>query len=106
MHLIVPIPKGALIMKLDETWFPTPEAMLDIFVAWFNESVADYDVPPLDKDEAYVVWFCYTVGNAKALVSTSRHDHMYYEVTYHQNKEELYIDQYLKVSHAVIPRVG
>ena len=89
---------------LDKDWFPTPEGMLDVFVDWFNDRIADYDVAPLEKEDAYVVWFCYTVGNAKALVSTTRPDHMYYEITYNLNKDEVYVDQYTKVSHWTIQK--
>lgn len=83
------------VMKLT----PTPDGMLDAFLTYYNSKVADYDVPKMKKEDAYVVWFCYIVGNAKALISTTRHDHMYYELTYHENKGQLYIDSYLKVSH-------
>lgn len=33
-------------------------------------------------DEVYVVWFSKTLGNWKALVSTTLPDGMYYEITY------------------------
>lgn len=88
--------------QTNDSFVPTPESMLDIFVSWYNINVADFDIPEISKDEAYVVWFCYTVGNAKALISTTRLDHMYYEITYHLNKHTVYIDQYLKVRHRAI----
>lgn len=97
-------------MKLNKDWFPSPESMIDVFVDWYNENVSDSDVPKIDKVDAYVVWFCYTLGNAKALVSTNRHDHMYYEITYNfclscdGQTDNVFVDQYLKVSHTSIER--
>lgn len=91
-------------MAVEETkiWTPTPDGMLDTFVKWFNLHVADYDVAPIKKEEAYIVWFCYIVGNAKALVSTTRPDHKYYEITFHEDKGMIYVDEYLKVTHTEI----
>lgn len=77
----------------------TPEEFLITFVNWFNSTVADSDVSPLSKDEAYVVWFNYTLGNSKVLISTTRPDHKYYEMTYHSDKDCVYVDTYLKVRH-------
>lgn len=78
---------------------PSPESMLDAFVDFYNNSIADFDVPKIERDEAYIVWFCYIVGNAKCLISTTRPDHMYYELTYHLDKEQLHVDAYKKVKH-------
>lgn len=97
-------------MKLNKDWHPSPESMLDVFVDWYNEKVSDFDVPKIEKDETYVVWFCYTLGNAKALISTTRPDHMYYELTYNLSGtadgwvDNVFVDQYLKVSHTSIER--
>ena len=77
----------------------TPEEFLITFINWFNNTIADSDVSPLGKDEAYVVWFNYTLGNSKALISTVRPDHKYYELTYNSNKDCVYVDTYLKVRH-------
>lgn len=78
---------------------PSPDGLIDAFIIYFNEHIADYDVPKISKSEVYIVWFCYIVGNAKALISTTRHDHKYYEVTYHLEKKQLHVDSYLKVKH-------
>lgn len=78
---------------------PNPESMRNAFVTFYNEYVADSDVPTITEDEVYVVWFCYIVGNAKALISTTRPDHMYYELTYHLDKNQLHVDAYMKVIH-------
>lgn len=64
--------------------------------------VADYTDEHLDKSDTatdykvYVVWYCKTLQNFKALISTTLHDGMYYEVTYNGDKEEIYLDAYKK----------
>lgn len=78
---------------------PESESMKNAFILWFNNTVADSDCPELDEHEVYIVWFCHIVGNAKMLISTNRPDHMYYEVTYHEDKKQLHIDAYKKFSH-------
>ena len=61
---------------------PTPAGFLHFFVDWFNGNVADHDVGRIVLGDAYVVWFCFVLGRAKCLVSTTRPDHRYYELTY------------------------
>lgn len=87
---------------MDKSFTPTPEGFLWYFIDWFNENVADYDVPGITKSEVYVVWFSYILGNAKCLISTNRPDHKYYELTYDSEKNVLYVDSYLKVNHTEI----
>lgn len=52
--------------------------------------------PTFSGDEVYVVWFCKTLQNWKALVSTTLPDGMYYEVTYDGDEEVAYLDVYTK----------
>ena len=54
-------------------------------------------------DDVYVVWFCKTLQNWKALLSTTLPDDMYYEVTYNGDKKEAYLDAYKKRQNLVIP---
>lgn len=51
-----------------------------------------------------IVWFCKTLQNHKALVmSTNKdYDHTYWEVTYNGDKDEYYVDEYIKQSNTVI----
>lgn len=56
----------------------------------------------VDTDEIFVVWFAKTLGNWKALLSTTRSDGMYYELTHSGAKNETYIDDYIKVRNTVI----
>jgi hypothetical protein len=81
---------------------PEIDSMKDAFINWFNDRFSDFDCPKLSRREVYVVWFCYIVGNAKMLISTTRPDHMYYEVTYHEEKHQLHIDAYKKFTHESI----
>ena len=48
------------------------------------------------KDDVFVIWYCKTLQNAKALLSTTVSDGMYYELTYNGDKKELYLDAYKK----------
>lgn len=50
----------------------------------------------------YIVWFCKTLQNWKALLSTTLPDGMYYEVTYNGDKNETYIDAYKKFENVRI----
>ena len=66
--------------------------------------VADYTNEHLDKsdgkqiaaDDVYVVWYCKTLQNWKALASTTLFDGMYYELTLNGDKQEIYLDAYKK----------
>lgn len=60
---------------------------------------ADVTITP---EEVYVVWYCKTLQNAKALLSTDIPDGMYYEVTYNGDKDEMYFDAYQKVENIKI----
>lgn len=53
-------------------------------------------------DDVYVVWFCAALQNWKALVSTNVKDNAYYEVTHNGDKNETYVDKYLKVTNASV----
>lgn len=63
---------------------------------YFNKKKENTDDFTLTEDDVYIVWFCKTLQNWKALVSTNVTDGMYYEVTYNGDKKEAYIDAYKK----------
>nr|DAK30656.1 MAG TPA: hypothetical protein [Caudoviricetes sp.]DAN23952.1 MAG TPA: hypothetical protein [Caudoviricetes sp.]DAW58429.1 MAG TPA: hypothetical protein [Caudoviricetes sp.] len=65
-------------------------------VEYFNERVEKTDNTKITKDDVFVVWYCKTLQNAKALLSTNVSDGMYYELTYNGDKKELYLDAYKK----------
>ena len=63
----------------------------------FNEHKDKTDVvETMNAEDVYVVWYCKTLQNAKALLSTPVPDGMYYECTFNGDKNELYLDAYKK----------
>lgn len=72
------------------------------FIEKAKALVASYVEEHTDKTDTvlpfdvYVVWNAYILGNIKALLSTTIHDGMYYEVTYNKEKNEIYFDAYKK----------
>lgn len=77
---------------------------INLFIPKATKLVYDYTKNHLDitdevvftLDDVYVVWYCKTLQNAKALLSTNLPDGMYYEVTYNGTKDEIYFDAYKK----------
>lgn len=67
-----------------------------IVVDYFNSRSDRTDNFKLTEDQVFVVWFCKTLQNWKALLSTTVCDGMYYEVTYNGDKKETYLDAYKK----------
>lgn len=65
-------------------------------VNYFNDRVEKTDNFKITQEDIYVVWFCKTLQNWKALLSTNVEDGMYYELTYNGDKNELYLDAYKK----------
>jgi hypothetical protein len=72
----------------------------DRFLNRARELAADH--AKLDPAEMYVVWFCKTLQNWKALVSTDAVSGVYYEVTHNGDKREMYLDCYFKSFNAAI----
>lgn len=64
----------------------------------YVERTLDKSDPPVEFD-VYVVWFCKTLQNWKALVSTTLFDSTYYEVTFNGDANEAYLDVYRKVEN-------
>jgi hypothetical protein len=60
------------------------------------------EVNSVDIDDVYIVWFCKTLGNWKALVNTDKVNGMYWEVTYNGAKKETYVDTYRKTDNRAI----
>ena len=76
------------------------EAMLkkakQLVVNYYNSRVERTDDFEISEENVFIVWFCKTLQNWKALVSTTVSDGMYYEVTYNGDKHETYLDAYKK----------
>lgn len=83
---------------------PRKKARL-IVAAWVDAHTDKTDdIPPIDPDkDIFVVWFCRTLQNWKALLSTTRPDGLYYELTYDGNQEQTYLDVYKKWENKCIP---
>ena len=51
----------------------------------------------VSTEDIYIVWFAKTLQNWKALLSTDLTDTgIYFEVTFNGDKNELYLDHYIK----------
>lgn len=73
-----------------------------IVVDYFNSGVDATDGNMITMDDVFIVWFCKTLQNWKALVSTVVSDGMYYEVTYDGDKKCAYVDAYKKWRNFVV----
>ena len=78
------------------------EKAKSIVVNYFNYHVDPTDHKQITEDDVYIVWFCKTLQNWKALVSTNVSDGMYYEVTHNGDKGETYVDVYKKWENYVV----
>lgn len=67
-----------------------------LVVDYFNSHVDITDGEAITVDDVFAVWFCKTLQNWKALVSTNVSDGMYYEITHNGDKHETYVDVYKK----------
>ena len=74
-----------------------------LVVNYFNNWVDKTDNTKITMDDVFVVWFCKTLQNWKALVSTDISDGMYYEVTHNGDKGETYLDAYKRWENVCIP---
>lgn len=77
----------------------------DAQIAVFN--MAKEGLDPTDNVEfcigdVYVVTYSFILFNQKAMLSTNLPDGKYYEVTYNSEKEEMYVDCYVRVKQNVI----
>lgn len=75
------------------------------YIQFCKEQVVEYFNSRADKtdkngsittDDVFVVSYCKTLQNHKALLSTTVSDGMYYEITYNGDKREAYLDAYKK----------
>ena len=78
------------------------------FIEQSKRIVSDYTIAHLDKTDTvppfdvFVVWYCKSLQNHKALLSTTLTDGMYYEITYNGDKKEAYLDAYKKFENKVV----
>ena len=70
------------------------------FVKLCRKCVADYYCwKKYTADGIYIVWLNKTIQNNKAMLSTTKPDGMYFEITYNGDKQELYFDAYKQIDH-------
>jgi hypothetical protein len=72
------------------------EAAKQIVADYFNAHVDSTDKTSITSDNVYIVWFCKTLQNWKALASTDVSEGRYYEITHNGDKDETYVDVYKK----------
>ena len=75
----------------------------ELVTKYFNDHVDKTDGKKITEDDVFIVWFCKTLQNWKALVSTTISDGMYYEITHNGDKNETYLDAYKKWENVRIP---
>ena len=78
------------------------EKSKQIVVDYFKSHEEKTDQKQIAQDDVYVVWYCKTLQNHKALLSTTVSDGMYYEITYNGDKQETYVDAYKKWENFVV----
>lgn len=59
----------------------------------YTSSDAGIKIP--NKEDLFVVWSCYILGNRKYLIGCKTNER-YFEVTYNKSKNEWYVDIYKK----------
>lgn len=78
------------------------EIAKEVVLNYANKHIDKTDNVQITLDDVYIVWFCKTLQNWKALMSTTLPDGMYYEVTYNGDKKEIYLDAYKKFENQKI----
>lgn len=76
--------------------------VIKLVMDYANEHLDKSDNKQITEDDVYIVWLCKTLQNHKALVSTTLHDGMYYEITYNGDKKQIYLDAYKKFENRCI----
>ena len=74
----------------------------EIVANYFNKHCEKTDRADITPDDVYIVWYCKTLQNHKALASTKVPDGMYYEITHNGDKNETYVDAYNKWDNFVV----
>ena len=78
------------------------ELVKNLVADYTNELIAENSTLQVAPDDVYVVWYCKTLQNWKALASTTLVDGMYYELTLNGDKQEIYLDAYKRFENRAI----
>ena len=72
-------------------------------INYLNQKIVnDSSTLGISINDIYVVWYCKTLKNAKALLGTSLPDNLYFEITFNGDSDELYLDVYDKLENRCI----
>ena len=82
----------------DEFCYKATMAVFDMV----SKSLDPTDKVNFTDDDVYIVNHSFILGNQKAMLSTTLPDGKYYEVTYNDTKEEMYVDCYVRVNQQLI----
>lgn len=85
-------------MLMPSGFAPQAQAIALVQMLHYSEN-SDIQLP---IEDIYVVWFCKTLQNWKAMVSTNAKDDAYYEVTHNGDKNETYVDCYVKATNTAV----
>lgn len=81
----------------------------ELVANYTNSHLDAFELAHADKiepEDVRIVWYCKTLQNAKALLSTPLPDGMFYEITYNGDKDEIYFDAYHKVENIAVDVSG
>lgn len=71
---------------------------------YLNQTLEKSDeISSVTDEQVYCVWFSKTIKNWKAMVASALPDGKYFEVTHNGDKNETYLDVYVKIDHVEIP---
>lgn len=70
-----------------------------------RQSLDPTDNVEFTLDDVYEVTHSFVCGYQKAMLSTTLPDGKYYEVTYNAEKNELYVDQYVRTQQKTLSNI-
>jgi hypothetical protein len=98
------------ITEPEEKDVPDPDRLLmqakQLVVDNYNANRNAEKTAALTRGSVYIVWFCKTLGNWKAIVASPVARGLMWEVTYNGHRGEAYIDVYKKITNVRVPTGG
>ena len=81
----------------------TLETCAKVLVSRFiNATLNKAQYPNGSTFRVHTVWKCYILGDMKFLITSDLPDGKYYEVTYSAEKQEFYLDAYVRVHNEAV----